>query len=209
MIDFLYNVNMPRTGLTAEDIKERAIDATVVKIREVGFEKMRLTDIARELGVSHAALYSHFKDKSELLDAVSERWLRKLDESLERICRKQKDPIEKIHAWALAIHRAKNEKVRIDPQLYRAFDMASERSKPFVKDHLESLHRQMSDLVTEAIEKKGLKNVDAGSMTRIILEATTAFHHPKLVAQNIGEKREKLMRLVIDSVLEGLNLKDK
>src|SRR5205085_2000141 len=118
---------MPRTGLTAEQIKEKAIEATLTKMREVGFEKVRLTDIAKELGVSHAALYMHFKDKSELLDAVSKIWLLELDETLESICRKRKDPCQKIHDWALAIHRAKLKKVRLDPELYNAFDMASQQ----------------------------------------------------------------------------------
>ena len=197
---------MPRTGLTAEDIKEKAIDATVVKIRKLGFEKVRLTDIARELHVSHAALYSHFKDKSDLLDAVSERWLLELDAKLEAICRRKKDPSEKIHAWSVALHRAKVEKVSRDPELYRAFDFATERFKPFVKNHLETMHRQLSGLVREAIEKSGVKNADPVLMTKIIMESTSAFHHPRLVAQHLGEKREKLLRKVIDSVLEGLLL---
>ena len=47
---------MPRTGLTADQIKERAVEAALVRMREVGFEKVRLTEIAKELGVSHAAL---------------------------------------------------------------------------------------------------------------------------------------------------------
>ncbi|MFT3744003.1 MAG: TetR/AcrR family transcriptional regulator [Pyrinomonadaceae bacterium] len=197
---------MPRTGLKPEDIRDKAIDATVAKIRELGFEKVRLTDIARELHVSHAALYSHFKDKSALLDAVSERWLLELDAKLDAICRKKKDPIAKIHEWALAIHRAKIEKVSRDPRLYEAFDMASEMSKPFVRDHIDNMVRQLSGLVAEAVEKAGLKNADVVMMTRIIMESTSAFHHPRLVAQNIQEKREKLMLKVLDSVLAGLEL---
>src|SRR5690348_388708 len=178
---------MPRTGLKAEDIKEKAIDATIEKIRELGFEKVRLTDIARELHVSHAALYAHFKDKSDLLDAVSERWLLELDEKLEKICRKNKHPIEKIHSWALALHRAKVEKVSRDPELYRAFDAAAERSKPFIDRHLESMGRQLSGLVAEALALAGVKKADPDLITRIILESTSAFHHPRLVVQHLGE----------------------
>lgn len=198
---------MPRTGLNAEQIKEKAIEATLTKMREVGLEKVRLTDIARELDVSHAALYFHFKDKSDLVDAVSEIWLLRLDETLESICRKRKDPCEKIHNWALAIHRAKLEKVRLDPELYKAFDMASERFKPFVKRHLETIHRQLLGLVNEAIAKRQLLNADAEEITKIIGAAVVAFHYPKLVAFYIDEKREALLHQVIDSVLKGLHLK--
>lgn len=198
---------MPRTGLTAENIKEKAINATLAKMREVGFEKVRLTDIARELSVSHAALYSHFKDKSDLLDAVSERWLLDLDETLESICRKRKDPREKIHEWALEIHRAKVEKVRYDPELYKSFDLAAKESKPFVKRHLEIIHRQLLGLVEEAIAKIELRNADPEEMMQIISSAVVAFHHPRLVAHFIDVKRENLLRQVIDTVLKGLDLK--
>ena len=198
---------MPRTGLKAEDIREKAIDATIERIRQLGFEKVRLTDIARELHVSHAALYAHFKDKSALLDAVSERWLLELDDKLEAICRRKKDPVERIHAWALALHRAKVEKVSRDPELYRAFDAAAEISKPFVERHMDTMFRQLSGLVREAIEAAGLNKADPRLMTKVILESTSAFHHPRLVAQHLGEKREKLMSKVLDSILGGLGIK--
>ena len=197
---------MPRTGLTPDEIREKAIDATMVKIRSVGFEKVRLSDIAKQLGVSHSALYSHFKDKSDLLDAVSERWLLKLDETLEAICRKKKDPCEKIHSWALAIHRAKVEKVRSDPELYRTFDLATEERKSFVKLHLNSMQRQMCGLVKEVIAKKRRKNLNVEKIAKIITTSLTGFHHPKLVVQHIDEKREILMNEVIQAVLEGLDL---
>lgn len=176
-------------------------------MREVGFEKVRLTDIAKELSVSHAALYCHFKDKSDLLDAVSERWLLSLDETLESICRKRKDPCKKIHDWASAIHRAKTEKVRRDPELYRAFDMAAEQLKPFVKRHIENMHRQLSGLVKEAIAKKGLRNADPEEMAKIIGATIVAFHHPRLVSQFINDQRENLLHQVIDTVLKGLHLR--
>jgi AcrR family transcriptional regulator len=198
---------MPRTGLRAEQIKEKAIEATMTKMREVGFEKVRLTDIAKELKVSHAALYTHFKDKSELLDAVSRTWLHNLDQTLESICRKRKDPLGKIHDWALAIHRAKVEKVRLDPELFNAFDLASEQLKPFVQNHLENLHRQLLGLVEEAIANRKLPNADPEAMTEIIGAAVLAFHHPRLVALYIKKEREALLRQVIDSILRGLNLK--
>ena len=198
---------MPRTGLTAEQIKEKAIEATLEKMREVGFEKVRLTDIAKELRLSHAALYAHFKDKSELLDAVSQRWVVELEETLDSICRKRKDPCARINDWALAIHRAKLEKVRLDPELYNAFDLASQQLKPFVKLHLENLHRQLLGLVIEAITKKQLNKADPEKLTKIISAAVVAFHHPRLVALYIEEQRESLLKQVIDSVLKGLNLK--
>jgi AcrR family transcriptional regulator len=197
---------MPRTGLSPEEIQEKAIDSAIARMREVGFERVRLTDIAKDLGLSHAALYAHFKDKAALLDAVSERWLDKLDEELEAICDKPKDPREKILAWMLALHRKKLEKVMHDPELFRAFNWSTEIEKPFSRKHLETLNRQLTGLVAEAIAKKRLRGADPEAMAKILSESLIGFHHPRLVAQHLGEKREPLLRQILESILEGLRL---
>ncbi len=198
---------MPRTGLTAPEIKEKAITATMARMRAEGFDSVRLTDIAKELGLSHAALYSHFKDKTALLDAVSERWLLEVDESLEAVCRKPKEPTEKILLWMITLHRAKVAKVLHDPELYKAFNLSIAIQKPFAKRHMETMHTQLLGLVKEAIAKRRLRDADPEAMAAVIQESLMAFHHPRLVAQHIEEKREPLLRLVLDSVLKGLDLK--
>jgi AcrR family transcriptional regulator len=197
---------MPRTGLTAAEIREKAIDATVARMRENGFDKVRLTDIARDLGVSHAALYAHFADKTALLDAVSERWLREIDKGLEAVCRKRREPTDKILSWMLLLHRAKVAKVLHDPELYKAFDLSTAVQKPFAQQHLDTIRGQLVELVREAIAKRRLRDADPEAMAQVISESLMAFHHPKLVAQHIGEKREPLLRRVLEIVLKGLNL---
>jgi AcrR family transcriptional regulator len=198
---------MPRTGLSTAQIKKKAIDLTMVQMREKGFDQVRLTDIAKELGVSHAALYSHFKDKSALFDAVSERWLTEIDATLEAVCRKSKEPTEKIMSWVITLHRAKLAKVLHDPELYKAFDLSTAVAKPFAKVHMDTIHAQLLGLVKEAIAKRRLRDADPEMMTRIIQESSLAFHHPKLVAQYLHEKREPVLKLVVESVLKGLGLK--
>lgn len=52
------------------------------------------------------------------------------------------------------------------------------------------------------------KSIDiAKELVKILQSTTLAFLHPKLVAQYIHEKREPLLRIVVESVLKGLNLK--
>ncbi len=198
---------MPRTGLSAAEITEKAIDTTMGKMRQIGFAKVRLTDIARELGLSHAALYAHFKDKTALFDAVSERWLREIEAHLESVCRQPVEPLEKIEAWCLALHRAKVAKVLHDPELYKAFDLSTAVQKPFAARHMENLHRQLVGLFNEARAARGLGEGDAEAMAQVLTEALMAFHHPKLVAQFLQDDREPLLLRVLDSVLRGLGLK--
>jgi AcrR family transcriptional regulator len=199
---------MPRTGLTALELKNKAVEATMVRMRQVGFDKVRLIDVAKKLGLSHAALYSHFEDKSALFDAVSERWLLQIDESLAAVCRRPgKDPSEKIMAWMLTLHRAKLAKIQHDPELFKSFDLSSSMEKAYVRRHMETMHAQLVGLASEAIAKRRLRDADPEAIAVVLHESMMAFHHPKLVAQHMHEKREPLLRVVLDSVLRGLDLK--
>jgi AcrR family transcriptional regulator len=196
--------SMPRTGLSPDEIKSKAIEITVEKMRTSGFDKVRLVDVAKTIGVSHAVLYNHFSGKAELLDAVSGRWLAGIDEELEKICASKKDPIQKIHSWFRTLHRLKAEKVRHDPELYKSFDMAAENQKPVIQRHLQTTQRQMVDLVAEAMDAGKMGKADPTQTARILNEAMIAFHHPKIVAQYIDEDREPLLKQILDVVIKGL-----
>ncbi|CAN5158449.1 TetR family transcriptional regulator [soil metagenome] len=196
---------MPKTGLTPEQIKDRAIECTIARMRKFGHEKVRLSDIAKDLGVSHAALYSHFADKAALFDAVSERWLRGLDGELDAVCANEQklDSLALLTEWFLTLHRAKCTKVRNDPELYRAFNFSALIEKPFVRMHMQNMDRQLNTLLKEAVERKLLRG-EPKQLIPIFFEATMSFHHPILVSQYINEEREDILRNILNVLFDGL-----
>ena len=194
---------MPRTGMNPEELKERALDLALQRMRQQGFEKVRLVDIAKDLGVSHAALYPYFQDRSALLDAVSERWLVSIDTSLAKLVESPGDPVEKIRQWVLELHRAKLEKVRADAEGYKAFNLASDLKKPFIMTHLKNSHDQLLNLVLQLREAWGSLRRDPEEMVQIIISSTVAFHYPRLVAERMDENREEMLDKVVTTILRG------
>jgi AcrR family transcriptional regulator len=195
---------LAKTGLTSEEIKEKALQITEEKIRYHGFEKFRLTDLAKELKVSHAALYNHFKDKSALLDAISERWLTQMDNILECITKKKTSPSKLIIEWFLKYHELKREKVLKDPELFKSFNMAAELEKPFILNHLHNINQQLLDLVELAVEAGEINGESPVKLVEILLEATVSFHHPRMVLDHKDEKREMLLQKIVEVLLSGL-----
>jgi AcrR family transcriptional regulator len=196
---------MPRTGLTPEEIKQKAIACAIVRMRRQGFDKVRLSDIARDLGVSHAALYSHFIDKSALLDSVSERWLNELDAELETYCQSTSQrPLERLQAWFQHLHQAKRNKVLNDIELYKAFNFSVEVSKPFVFSHLMTSKRQVSELVKQAMAEEQLSCKDPETVASLLLESTIGFHHPRLVLERINQDREPFLLDVLALLFQSL-----
>lgn len=59
-------------GLTPEETRRRVIDGAAEAFAELGFERARVTDIAKAAGLSSGAMYNHFESKTDLLGAVIE-----------------------------------------------------------------------------------------------------------------------------------------
>lgn len=196
---------MPKTGLTSQQLKERAIECTISRMRKYGFEKVRLSEIAKDLGVTHAALYSHFSDKAALFDAVSERWFVDLDARLEVICTNEEklSPLECLTQWFLTLHQSKRAKVCNDPELFRAMNFASEIQKPFVRVHLQNMDRQLTSLVKEAIAQKLMRGKPKELVT-VLFQATMSFHYPALVANHMNEEREEELQRILNALYKGL-----
>lgn len=196
---------MPKTGLTQEQLREQAIDYTVARMRKFGYEKVRLSDIAKDLGITHAALYSHFTDKAALFDAVSERFICDLDRKLTEVCEDKSisSTQDRITKWFLALHRAKKEKVQNDPEIYRAFNSCAQMDKDFVKAHIALMETQLTNLAQRAIDEGSMKG-NAAAIAKLLGTATIGFHHPLMVVESIGENREKLLEQILAALYKGL-----
>lgn len=65
------------------DLNRALLDAAIALHAEVGFEKLSLREVARRIGVSHAAPAHHFKDKAGLLTAIAAEGFELMTEQLE------------------------------------------------------------------------------------------------------------------------------
>ena len=196
---------MPRTGMSPKEVRSKAITVALSHMRRHGFERVRLSDIAKDLGVSHAALYSHFEDKAALFDAGVESWLRETDTALKAICQQpveDLDPLQPIRNWCLKRYQLKRERVMRDPEMYRAFDAAAALRKPFVLRHLAEVHQQLAGLVAKA--GKALTGSTPEDQATLLLTALSAFYHPKLMAEHFEENREPMLLRVLDTLLAGI-----
>ncbi|MCF6376775.1 TetR/AcrR family transcriptional regulator [Nocardioides KLBMP 9356] len=57
------------------NLRDALVEAAVEVVREGGPEALSLRELARRVGVSHAAAYRHFADREALVDVVAERAL--------------------------------------------------------------------------------------------------------------------------------------
>jgi AcrR family transcriptional regulator len=83
------------------DLREALIKAAMEILEERGHEALTLREVARNVGVSHAAPYHHFQDKKALFDSVAMRGFQMLKQSMERAAA-EKSPLDGLQAYGLA-----------------------------------------------------------------------------------------------------------
>lgn len=66
------------------NLRDALVEAAVEVVREGGPEALSLRELARRVGVSHAAAYRHFADREALVDVVAERAMEALVAAIAR-----------------------------------------------------------------------------------------------------------------------------
>jgi AcrR family transcriptional regulator len=131
------------------DLRRALLDAAVAILEREGPAALSLRAVAREAGVSPAAPYHHFKDKSELLYAVGTRGFERLKEAMSEAGSKAKGECKSIRT---DIGVAYVEFAQQNPALYSVmYDCA--RSPEGVHedgDHDEGAYQLLRDPMAEA-----------------------------------------------------------
>ncbi|BDA69343.1 transcriptional regulator, TetR family [Calothrix sp. PCC 7716] len=85
------------------DLRQALIDGAISLIAEQDVGSLSLREVARRVGVSHAAPYRHFQDKESLLAAVAEEGFIGLTEAMNRgIEQAPDDTLKRLEATGVA-----------------------------------------------------------------------------------------------------------
>jgi AcrR family transcriptional regulator len=85
------------------DLQQALIEAAIALIAEKDVSSLSLREVARRVGVSHAAPYRHFADKDALLAAVAREGFQGLSEALKLgLQQAPPDPLKRLEATGVA-----------------------------------------------------------------------------------------------------------
>lgn len=79
----------PATRYHHGDLRRVLIETALTMVSEEGTGNFTLREVARRAGVSHAASYNHFEDKSALLAEVAALGFQTLSQKMEAVAREQ------------------------------------------------------------------------------------------------------------------------
>jgi AcrR family transcriptional regulator len=82
-----------KQGYHHGDLRNALVSESLKLLEQEGHSDFTLRDLARRVGVSAAALYAHFADKSALLAAIATAGFIRLRSALEDTARDERDPL--------------------------------------------------------------------------------------------------------------------
>ena len=184
---------------------ETILAATEEVLRRYGPAKATVVDVARALGVSHAAVYRHFPSKAALREAVTRRWADRAYAGLTAVANDLSlAPPERLRAWLTALFAAKRSKAFDDPELFATYKVLVGEHSEVIADHVAGQIRQLSGIVADGIARGDFTESDPGTAALAVFGATVAFHHPAHAADWRQEGAEDRFAAICDLVLGGL-----
>lgn len=156
---------MPKvTGAYKASVRERIIQAAVESFTQTGYDKTKMDDIARRLGLSKGTIYLYFKSKEELFVAICEHNIKESDKEDAELFVKKENIVSDAEQIYNNIRRREQGNDRV------LLEMVTESARnPKLKKAMAELHSKVHKHVEGNIQKKideGFlrKDADAASL---------------------------------------------
>jgi AcrR family transcriptional regulator len=157
---------------TAEDV-----------IRRFGPAKATVVDVARALGVSHAAVYRHVASKAELRDLVVGRWIGTTMPPLRAIAARAGSAPRRLRQLIDALVAVKRRRAADDPELFAAYLTLAADAQSVVAAHIDELVKLTAMVIRSGVKEGSFRTVELVAAGRAVLLATSRFHHPAHAAE--------------------------
>jgi AcrR family transcriptional regulator len=201
---------MNRPIQSREPTGARLLETAIDHLRRHGLERTTIVSVAREAGVSHAAVYRYFASKDALVDAVTGEWLKGVEAQLAGVADSPDPADDKLERMMLLLARLYRERLDEEPLLFELWLLATRERRAVRRKH----RRRLRMLVERVIEEGRATELFRGrSNDRLILFLNDALHRfvdPVAIASDRGVDRgeidqrlARLLRVVIRAMATG------
>jgi AcrR family transcriptional regulator len=162
---------------------ERILDVAEEVLRRYGPTKTTVVDVARVLDVSHGSVYRYFASKSELRDAVAERWLARIAAPLAATAAEPGPAAVRLRRFLVALAAIKRARALDDPQLFATYVVLVNEARTVTAAHVERLVAQIAAIIADGVAAGEFAPQDCAAAARAVFDATTRFHNPMHAAE--------------------------
>jgi AcrR family transcriptional regulator len=184
--------------------RERILAAAEDVIRRFGPAKATVVDVARALGVSHAAVYRHVASKAELRDLVVGRWVEATMLPLRAIAAKPGPAPKRLRQLIDTLIAIKRRRAADDPEVFAAYLTLAAETQSVVAAHVDELIALAATVIRSGVKDGTFRTVDPVAAGRAVLVATSKFHHPAHAAEWLDPAIDAAYHDVWKLLMDGL-----
>ncbi len=160
-------------------MKEKILERATELFLNLGFKSVTMDDLANEMAISKKTIYTHFKNKNQLVKACTLHVFDSIAEGIDHICSLDKNPIEELYEIKrFVMHHLKQEKSSPQFQL----------QKYYPQIHLTLREKQFEMMLECVLEnvREGIKlgiyreNLDPEFIARIYFSGVTSLKDQRL-----------------------------
>ncbi|MGR5879137.1 TetR family transcriptional regulator [Bacillus pacificus] len=180
--------------------KNVVLDAAEKELMTYGWSRTTLVSIAKSLDVSHAALYSYFRSKATLRDAILERWLFKYSDQLEKIAGKDGETESILQEWFFRLFQLKKKELLENEELFTLNSSLVQQKNKVIQKHEERLVGQLENVINRGIERNEIEKQDSLFLAHTLFRLLSVFYHPafseRWKEERINEEFQKSWEIV-------------
>lgn len=174
--------------------KTAIFEATQAVLKEKGYEKARLADVARKLAITPAALYKHFANRDALFTEMDKDWLEEVDapiiEASERVPADNR--VQALHDWLWLLSTRRQESFAAAPEMLAFYQFELGRRENLIEPRLKEF--------AIAVEKIMAWDTFRQQRGQTVMQTFTYFYHPFFA----GRWDDKLFRTIFETTWQEL-----
>ncbi|WP_196600878.1 TetR/AcrR family transcriptional regulator [Pectinatus frisingensis] len=181
--------------------KETILNETEKVIRRHGPDKANISDVAKSLKVSHAAIYRYYNGKAALWNAVTERWLTQLHASSNDILKEDSPADIKLCHLLENFAEAKRLSAINDPEMFANYLKLASNSMEVIEKAIEVGINRIEKVILQGIAEGIFFAESSHQAAKSVYLATHVFINPKTFED---PDRKQDIKSVINLLLKGL-----
>lgn len=163
--------------------RERILAAAEDVIRRFGPERATVVDVARALGVTHAAVYRHVANKADLRQLVVKGWVEATMPPLRAIAEGKGPAPRRLRKLFDALVAVKRRRAADDQELFAAYRTLAAGAQDVTAAHVAELVALAATIIRAGVKEGSFRRVNPETSARAVLLATSRFHHPVHAAE--------------------------
>jgi TetR/AcrR family transcriptional regulator, repressor for uid operon len=196
---------MPKvTGQYKSDLREKIIQAAIESFAQTGFDRTKMEDIAKRLGLSKGTIYLYFNSKEDLFLAICEHYLKVMrDQQHSVIFSKKEDLVLDSEHFYENFRRLEQGKDRVMLEMV-VESTRNSRLKKGMYEHRLKVYDAVVEHLNRQIEKGFIKKgIDVNGLA----SAFVALYDGLTVSKMLGiseASNKKAWAAIVRAVMEGI-----